>query len=96
MNKKLYILFTIIFAILIVGVGIVLAMESTNYRLDWFTPLSSGGGGSSSSTNYAMNITVGQVGVDSMSSTNFETCLGFWCETMFSRIYLPLILKSNP
>lgn len=93
MNKKLSIIIIVVFAILIVGVGIVLAMESANYRLDWFTPLSSGGGGSSDSTNYAVNFSVGQVGVGSMSSTNFETCLGFWCESKFSRVYLPLIFK---
>ena len=28
--------------------GSVLAMSSTNYTLDWFTPLTSGGGGAAS------------------------------------------------
>jgi hypothetical protein len=75
--------------------GSALAMSSTNYRLDWFTPLTSGGGGSASSTNYAVNLTVGQTVIGASSSTSYEACLGYWCGGAAGhRIYLPLVLRG--
>jgi len=71
------------------------AMESTNYRLEWFTPLTGGGGGAASSTNYAINVTVGQSVIGVGSSTNHAVCLGYWCGgTTQHRIFLPLVLRS--
>ncbi|MBU0496255.1 MAG: hypothetical protein KKB13_30745, partial [Chloroflexi bacterium] len=46
-----------------------LAMRSTNYWLDWYTPLTGGGGGPASSTNYAVNFTVGQSAIGASAST---------------------------
>jgi hypothetical protein len=69
------------------------AMSSTNYRLDWFTPATSGGGGAMSSTNYAVNLTIGQTAIGSHSSTNFIAGLGYWYGVLQSRLYLPLILR---
>lgn len=75
--------------------SVALAMESTNYRLDWFTPLTGSAGGAASSTNYAINFTVGQSVVGVSSGTNHEVCLGYWCggATQY-RIYLPLVLRN--
>ncbi len=70
-----------------------LAMSSTNYRLDWFTPLSSGGGGPISSTNYKMNVTIGQVAFSSSSSANYRAGLGYWQLMTNSRLFLPLIKR---
>jgi hypothetical protein len=71
------------------------AMESTNYRLDWFTPLTGGAGGAVSSTNYAINFTIGQSAAGTFSGTNYGVCLGYWCggATQY-RIFLPLVLRS--
>ena len=71
-----------------------LAMSSTNYKLDWFTPLTSGGGGAASSTNYAVNLTIGQAAIGGSSSANYAAGLGYWygVEQQF-RVYLPIVLK---
>lgn len=80
-------------------VGGSLALSSTQYHLDWFTPLTTGGGGSAGSDQYRINLTIGQAVQGDLSSTNYELCLGYWCDTwMGYPVYLPLILRnaSNP
>ena len=74
--------------------GGALAMSSTSYRLDWFTPLTGGGGSAASSTNYAINLTIGQAAIGSSASTNYKVGLGYWygVEQQF-RVYLPIVLK---
>ena len=74
--------------------GVVWAMSSTNYRLDWFTPLT-GGGGAADSTSYRVNLTVGQSAIGTASSTSYGGCLGYWCRTAVEhKIYLPSVLKN--
>ena len=76
-------------------VGSAWAMESENYRLDWFTPLTGGGGGPADSAHYAVNFTVGQTAIGSSDSTHYQAGLGYWyVEDVGHRIYLPLVLKS--
>jgi hypothetical protein len=72
----------------------VLAMFSTNYHLDWFTPLTSGGGGAASSTNYAVNLTIGQAAIGGLSSANYGVGLGYWygIAPQF-HVYLPIVVK---
>jgi hypothetical protein len=75
--------------------GSALAMSSTNYRLDWFTPLTGGGGGAASSDHYAINFTVGQTVIGTSNSSAYEGCLGYWCGGAAGhRFYLPLVLRS--
>lgn len=88
---------TVLIAVLLVGllvVGSALAMFSTNYRLDWFTPLSGGGGGPTSSADYAANFTVGQTAIGVASSSSYQACLGYWCGGSSYRIYLPVVLRD--
>jgi hypothetical protein len=54
------------------------SMSSAGYRLDWFTPLTTGGGGASGSPSYAVNITVGQSVIGATSSTGYKISLGYW------------------
>ena len=68
----------LILIILLLWVGSALAMSSTNYRLNWFTPLTGGGGGSVSSTHYATNFTVGQTVVGASASEHYGSGLGYW------------------
>jgi hypothetical protein len=68
------------------------AMESTNYKMEWYVPLS-GGGGSASSANYAMDYTVGQTVIGNSSSAHYSTGLGFWAGIWNWIVSLPLILK---
>jgi len=82
-------------AVVLLLVGSVMAMESANYRLEWFTP-ATGSGGKASSTNYAALFTVGQSVSGASSSTSYEGCLGYWCATATEyRVYLPLVLRNS-
>jgi hypothetical protein len=75
-------------------VQIAIAMSSSNYRLDWFTLLTTGGGGAASSTNYAINLTIGQSAAGTSSSANYQAGLGYWSGVSGSyRVFLPLIMK---
>ena len=80
--------------------GSALAMESDNYKLDWFTPLT-GSGGAASSAGYAVNFTVGQSAIGTPSGASYGACLGYWCADGLAiapgpgnyDIYLPLVLR---
>jgi hypothetical protein len=70
-------------------------MESDNYQLDWFAPLTGGGAGAASSANYAVYLTVGQSAIGASSGSNYGACLGYWCGAAAGhRIYLPLVLRN--
>lgn len=75
-------------------VGQALAMSSTNYRLDWFTPLTGAGGGPASSVHYAVNFTIGQSAIGGASSTHYTGCVGYWCGIRLYRFYLPLVVRN--
>ncbi len=76
--------------------GVVLAMSSTNYRLDWYIPLTGGGGGPASSANYAADFSVGQSVVGAGQSDSYAVCLGYWCGAAVEyRIYLPLVIRNS-
>jgi hypothetical protein len=59
--------------------GSVLAMNSTNYRVDWLLPLTSGGAGSANTSLYSANVTIGQTNIGSAGSTSYGLCAGYWC-----------------
>jgi hypothetical protein len=94
--RQITLILTLVAFLLLVGSA--LAMHSDNYRLDWFTPLTGSGGESASSDNYAINFTVGQSVIGASSSTSYEGCLGYWCESgtaiEYNKTYLPLILRN--
>ncbi len=80
--------------LLLLLAGRALAMSSTNYKLEWFVPLT-GSGGVANSTNYAVNFTVGQSAIGAASSTHYKGCLGYWCGAATQyRVYLPLVLRN--
>jgi hypothetical protein len=80
---------------LLVGSVLSLAMSSANFRLEWFTPGTSGGGGPATSANYAVNLTIGQSAIGASSSTHYEGCLGYWCGVAVAyRVYLPLVVRN--
>jgi hypothetical protein len=92
-KRKTLLLLITLSCILLTGKA--LAMDSTNYRLDWFTPLN-GSGGAADSTNYAISFTVGQTTAGASDSVSYKGCLGYWCETDVAfKIYLPLVLKNS-
>ena len=91
--KQKAILLAVVVSLVLAGSA--LAMSSTNYRLDWFTPLTSGGGGAASSTNYAVNLTIGQAAIGGSSSANYQAGLGYWYGAVVGyKVYLPLVLRS--
>ena len=94
--KRKVLLITLL--LLLLFVQAVQAMESENYKLDWYTLLNSSGGGPANSAHYASNITIGQTAIGSSHSTNYQVGLGYWYGLIdyFSRIFsinLPLINK---
>lgn len=94
MRKRLY--------VILIGVAlggllltqIAAAMSSTHYQLNWYTPMTTNGGGTASSTNYAVNLTVGQVAYQSATSTHYQAGLGYWAGAVVAyKIFLPVILR---
>lgn len=92
MKRIMLILLTLV--VLLALADSALAMSSTNYRLDWFTPMT-GSGGPTNSANYAVNFTVGQTVIGSASSTNYGVGLGYWygADVCLRCLYLPLIMR---
>lgn len=94
MTKRMLVTIIVVLLAGLLLAQVVLAMSSSNYKLDWFTPLTSGGGRSASATHYAINFTVGQTVIGALSSTSYRVGLGYWYgATSGYRVYLPLILK---
>ena len=92
MRRRVTVLLALTAILLLAGSA--LAMSSTNYRLDWFTPMTGGGGAPASSASYAVNFTVGQTAIGASSSANYGAGLGYWYGAVAQfRIYLPLVLR---
>jgi hypothetical protein len=90
---------TALIAVLLVGLLLsshALAMSSTNYRLDWFTPMTGGGGGPASSAHYAANFTVGQTVVGTSASQHYGSGVGYWFGLLSDifRNFLPFVMKN--
>lgn len=86
----------LLLAVLLLLAGGAAAMESGNYRLDWFT-LAGSGGGYSVSTGFSADFTVGQSTTGTASSPGYQLCLGYWCGTDSAhRVNLPLVLQASP
>jgi Na+/glutamate symporter len=94
MMRRAKLFLTLILFLLLVTSA--LAMRSNNYRLDWFTPLTSGGGGAASSANYAADLTIGQMSSVALSSANYGVCTGYWCRGGAEpySIYLPVVVRD--
>lgn len=83
----------LLLALLLLASG-VQAMSSTNYKLEWFTPLTGAGGGPASSTHYAVNLTIGQTAVGRTASASHRASLGYWAGLFTgSWNYLPLTMR---
>ena len=69
------------------------AMSSPNYAVDWMVPLS-GGGGAASSTDYAINMTVGQTAIGKASSPSYAAQMGYWYGIAREQlVFLPMVQK---
>lgn len=94
MKKQLLVTMLVVLLSGLLLVQIAAALSSPNYRLDWFTPLTTGGGGAASSAHYAVNLSVGQSVIGASASTNYKTGLGYWYGLGGAyRVCLPIILK---
>ena len=95
MNRRTFLCLALALLCTVLLAGGVLALSPEQYRLDWFTPLTTGGGGQADSAHYAMHVTVGQAARGVSSSTDYRLCLGYWCGLGFSnRVYLPLVTRE--
>ena len=94
MRRRVTVLLALTAILLLAGNA--LAISSTNYRLDWFTPMTGGGGAPASSASYAVNFTVGQTAIGVSSSANYGVGLGYWYGAAAQfRIFLPAVLKNG-
>jgi len=94
MNRKRLVMLLMVLLCTLWLAQVTLAMSSTNYKLDWFTPLTSGGGGAAGSTNYAIDLTVGQAAIGASSSANYAAGLGYWYGVgQQFMAYLPIVVK---
>jgi hypothetical protein len=86
----------IITIILLLLAGKTLAMSSSNYRLDWFIPMTGSGGGPASSSNFAANFTVGQTVIGASASEHYVSGMGYWYGLLSSLIrnFLPLVMRN--
>jgi len=92
-ERKTIALLAVLLCILLTGSA--LAMSSTNYKLDWFTPLTSGGGGAASSANYAVNLTIGQAAIGASAGNDYRVGLGYWHGVAIDhKIFLPVVLRQ--
>ena len=61
-------------------------------HMDWYTPMTIAGGGHAISTNFSMNLSIGQSVIGSSHSSNFELDLGYWSGLGYLyRLFLPLL-----
>ena len=94
MNRRLCLRLALILLCALLVSGGVRAAAPVNYRLDWVTPLTTGHGGPAASDHYAVNLTVGQTAVGTLSSENYHLCLGYWCGAAPPyQVYLPLVTR---
>ena len=68
------------------------AMNSANYRLDWYSPMT-GVGGTSSSPNFSLSLTVGQSVTGRQASPGFAVNLGFWQDWGAAPVFLPYVVR---
>jgi hypothetical protein len=93
MKTKLKIAVGVLCALLLLA-NSALAMSSTNYKLDWFVPLTGSGGSEMGSANYKAYVTIGQTAIGASTSTNYRVGLGYWYGLLSGhRLHLPLILR---
>ena len=71
-----------------------LAMSSPTYRLDWYTPLTTGGGGATASTSYTINFSVGQTAAIASTGIGYNASLGYWAGIQPGvKLFLPIISR---
>jgi hypothetical protein len=94
MSKRLLVAIVVVLLSGLLLAQIATAMSSPNYKLDWFTPLTTGSGGTASSTHYAVNLTIGQTVIGASSSASYQVGLGYWYGAAIQyKVYLPIVLK---
>ena len=92
MRRRIFLYLFLAAAILLLATP-ALAMVSTGYTLDWFTPLT-GSGGSSQSTHYTMHLTVGQTVIGGQESALYKAGLGFWYGRLIDYVnFVPVIRR---
>lgn len=70
------------------------ATVSTNYHLDWFTPINTDGGGPASSAHYSADITIGQIAYMPSVGSAYRASLGYWAGILSDlRVMLPLMMR---
>jgi len=90
--RKEYWLFLVLCFIMLSWVGGLAAVEAT-LSLDW--SVIACGGGSSQVSMISLDSTIGQAFVGEATVSSLNLCVGFWCNEVFYRLFLPLILRGS-
>jgi hypothetical protein len=95
--KRKWLICIAVLAVVLVAAQVAQAMASANYRLDWFAPLTASGG-AGASTNYKMNIVIGQTVSQNSASSGYKAQMGYMAGLASAPeveylIQLPLIWK---
>lgn len=93
--KKWGMTIIVVVFLLVILIGQVAAMDSTNYSLKWYTFMIPNGASNMVSSHYSLDVTTGQMAVGSgITSTNYKLQLGYWPGViLFFNNFLPITLK---
>jgi len=101
MSKRKIFAFSAVLLCSLLLAGVVWAMSSASYAIEW--DVIGGGGGPMSSASYAVNSTLGQATIGLSSSTSYGLGAGYWYGVVEAApsplgytIFLPIILKNYP
>ena len=90
--RKEYWLLLVLCCLMLSWVGALAAVEATP-SLDW--SVIACGGGSSQVSTISLDSTIGQAFVGESTVSSLKLCVGFWCNEVFYRLFLPLILRGS-
>ena len=91
-RRNVRVVLLLLLAVMLVAGAV--AMKSSNYQLNWFTP-GTGSGGMSASANYVAHFTVGQAAIGQAASANYKADLGYWYGLLRQfRRFLPVVMEN--
>ncbi len=68
----------ILFGLFLVLLSYPAAAAPAAVQMDWYTPMTIAGGGHAISTNYSMNMSIGQSVIGGGESAGYKVVLGYW------------------
>lgn len=91
MLKKSYFILSLI--CILIAHFVSFAAEEATPTLDW--SVIGSGGGTAQVSSFTLNSTLGQAVVGTSSVSSRSLCVGFWCNEVLYRLFLPLALRGG-